>query len=174
MPEGYNIREATPEDIQELAKLFTIARLVKSGPPDPFNEGGLRVWQNRDVALPLVACLESDSRLVVAAAEIHRLRTGARDMAQLEAVATDPGHEGNGLARAIIGRLFWYAQHVWGVKKLIWVSEAMKDRVRARHLYEDVIGAKLVDGSNSDWALRLPWNVPEPMRSHFVDHRLSR
>jgi GNAT superfamily N-acetyltransferase len=171
MPEGHIIREATPEDIPELARLFLIAGLVKSGPPDPFTDRQLRNWLNRDVVLPLVACPVEAPKLVVSAAEIHSLGTGARNMAQLEAVATDPAYEGRGLSRAILGRLFWYAQHVWSVNKIIWVSEDVKGRVRARHIYGR-LGAKRVEGSNSNFYLKLPYRPSETMRPDFVDHRL--
>lgn|GEM_PF-2904175 len=173
MIKAYTIRVATPADIPQLPELYRVSGLTKSGPADRFKDRRLRNWQNPDVVLPLVACLTAQPSLVVATAELHSLGTGARDMAQLECVATAPDHRGRGLSKALLGRLFWYGQNVWEVGRIIWTSEALEEeRGTARRFYMDVIGAQLIHGTNCNFSIQLPWVVPGKMRPYFVDPRV--
>jgi GNAT superfamily N-acetyltransferase len=165
----YYIREAQPVDLPALHELYLMTGLVKSGPPDTLTGIALQLWRNREVCLPLVAC-DPDHGHVVAAAEIIRVPTAARHKAMLENVATHPAHHGQGLSSAILGRLFWCAQHVWQAGKIIWVSEALPVREAARRLYHRA-GAEIAFGTVSDFVLRLPWEPPPKWQPHFVDWR---
>jgi GNAT superfamily N-acetyltransferase len=171
MPEGYMIRRAARQDLSSIGRLGAVSRLLKSGPPDaftPFEFGG---WQDDTRVLTLVACPIENPTLIVSSAEIQLLRTSLCRKAQLEDVCTDPEHEGRGLGRAIVGRLFWHAEHRWNVGKIIWVSEDIPERQAARSFYLNVIGAGLSPGTNANFFLKCPWAPPEKMTSHHVDYR---
>jgi GNAT superfamily N-acetyltransferase len=172
VPDGYIIRRATKPDILKLAELAVLTKLAKSSPPTSFKPRRQRNWNDGNRVRVLVACPVDRPRLVVSMAEIQSLDTSIRSLAQLECVATHPDHEGRGLGRAILGRLFWYAQFVWEVDSIIWTSEDVEERVRARRFYFEVVEAGLIPGTNCNFRVRCPWQPPKKMQSHFVDHRL--
>ena len=162
------VREAARADVPQLNQLFVSAGLTKSGPPDQFSPRTLENWCDRDVSYPLVVCLAANPDWVVAAAQLHSLGTKSRDRASLEDVAVHPQFEGRGLAKMLLGRLFWYAEYEWRVGKIVWISEDLPGRARARHFYLETIGASLADGTNCLFYLKLPWAVPQGMQEHFV------
>lgn len=164
---GYVIRPAGGGDLPALRDLLT-RTLLKSGGPHELDDEALRIWLNPHVSYTLVACPADDPSVVAATAQISRVVTSVRNVARLEVVAADPGHRGRGLMLALVGRLFWHAQEVWMVGKIMWTSEDVPNQQHARHLYIYVFEAGVDPGSNCNFTIRCPWRVPEKLRPHFV------
>ena len=166
---GFVIRRSTLADLEALDDLLVLGRLVKSGPPDSFTLTAAKLWVNPDVTLSLVACPEGDLKRVVSHAQLCHKATKSRSRAELEDVATHPDYLRRGLSSALLGRLIWSAQHDWGVGRIEWISEDIPDRTDARRFYLEVVGARLVDGTDSCFRLNLPYQASDYMRPHFVN-----
>lgn len=170
VPRGFVIRRATGFDIPSIDQLLVASGLAVSGPPDRFLNDDLDIWLDLRHTVVLVACPQWDSARVVAHACVARKVTKCRrSRADLEDVATHPDFEGKGLSRAILGRLFWWAQHQWEARRAEWVSADVPERQKARNMYLEVIGAKLDHGTNANFRLDFPWEPGPKMRMHFVN-----
>lgn len=169
VPDGFVIRSPTLRDRPSIDRLLIASKLAQSGPPTPFKGSDAEIWLDPDYTRVLIATPSDDPSFVVAHACVTRKVTACRaSRADLEDVATHPGFEGKGLSRAILGRLFWWAQNRWECTRIEWVSADIPERQKARRMYEEVIGAELEHGTNANFRLKLPWQPGLKMAPHFV------
>lgn len=170
VPEGFCIRSALKRDIPRIDELLLASGLAVSGPPDVFGSEDIEIWCNRRLTLVLVAHpIGEPDRIVAHAGVSRKVSKCRRSRADLEDVATHPDFEGMGLSRAIIGRLFWWAQHEWNARRVEWVSADVLERQKARRMYIEVIGAKLDHGTNANFRLDFPWTPGPKMLPHFIN-----